>query len=57
VQAVAVIWEKFPQREVEADRVAYLGAHQLVEWLQRQPKRMSEERRRALFDAIITLSA
>jgi len=48
VQAVAVIWGTFPQREVEADRAAYIGAHGLFDWLQRQPERISEQRRRSL---------
>jgi Nuclease-related domain len=55
VQAVAVVWGEFPQKEHEGDRVAYLRGYELVAWLEKQPERIPMDRRRALFAAIAEL--
>jgi hypothetical protein len=57
VQAVVVLWAEFPQRDHQRDHVAYVRGHDLVVWLERQPQRIPEQRRRALFAAIKQLGA
>jgi TM2 domain-containing membrane protein YozV len=57
VHAVAVVWGKFDERVHEGDRVAYVRGYELVEWLERQPDRLPEQRRRSLFAAIKKLPA
>jgi hypothetical protein len=57
VQAVAVIWGEFPQRVYESERVVYVHGLELVQWLESQPQRLSEERRRVIFESIRDVAA
>lgn len=55
VQAVVVLWAKFPERERHAGRLWFVSGHELVAWLNKRPERVTPERRRALFDAVLAV--
>jgi nuclease-like protein len=44
VQSVVVIWGDFPQRQVETDRVVYVGGSELTNWLREQKPKLSNDR-------------
>lgn len=52
VQAVVVIWGDFPQGIHEENKVVYLDAHRLRDWLLSQPARTSAPKRAELLAAL-----
>ncbi len=52
VQAVVAVWGDFPQSVVDENRVVYLDAARLTEWLQSRPASLPEERIQRLAAAI-----
>jgi hypothetical protein len=56
VQAVVAIWGDFPQRVVEEDKVVYLDATSLTEWLQSRPPCLTDDRIARLASAIVEVT-
>ncbi len=56
VTAVVAVWGEFEQTQIDGDRVTYLRASLLADWLAGQPTRISAERARALGAAITELA-
>lgn len=52
VQPVIVVWGEFPQRLLERDRVVYVHGSELLSWLGSQPRRLSSDDCRELFEAV-----
>jgi hypothetical protein len=52
VQGVVTIWGDFPQRQHEEHRVVYVHGDNVVEWLMRQPAKLSPEGVRAVGEAV-----
>jgi hypothetical protein len=53
VQPVVVIWSEFEQRCVEEMRVVYIHGSELLEWLRRQPGRLSAHDCQEVYDAVL----
>jgi hypothetical protein len=45
VQAVVVVWDEFPQRRHEDDRVVYVAGSELTSWLGEQPGKLTADQR------------
>jgi hypothetical protein len=52
VQGVVVVWADFPQKACIENRVAYVAAEELVEWLEAQPRRLTAPQRVAVVEAL-----
>jgi hypothetical protein len=53
VTAVVVFWSPFDQRIVEGDRVFFLHGDELVDWLRGRDKRLNDDVRRRIAEALL----
>ncbi len=52
VQAVVVIWGRFPQEQHQQNKVMYVRGDKLLEWLAALPPRIAAPRRAAIREAL-----
>jgi hypothetical protein len=55
VQAVVVVWGEFQQRCIEDNRVVYIHGSELLDWLRRQPGRLSADDCRQVHEAVLRI--
>ena len=55
VQPVVVIWGEFRQRSVEEGHVVYLHGSELLDWLRKQPGRLSADDCREAHQAVLRI--
>jgi hypothetical protein len=52
VQAIVAIWGEFPEVEIEREKVVYLKATRLVDWLASRPQRLANDRVERLAECV-----